>query len=111
MLVVAIRRDLAEQVGELTVVYLYSVDDLKAACEKNRRAREKEWPKAERIIEEETRRFMADLAHRATAPTIKRLKAQADEVKADELTRLFNKLGPIDAKAQAEITAAFDLGV
>ena len=58
---------------------------LPQVCERNRREREKEWPRAERIIEEETARFMADLHHRATAPTIKRLKARADEVKAEEL--------------------------
>ncbi|HEY2412863.1 MAG TPA: glutamyl-tRNA reductase [Pirellulaceae bacterium] len=104
----AIPRDFDEQIGELTGVYLYSIDDLKAACEKNRREREEEWPRAERIIEEETRRFMADLHHRATAPTIKRLKLRAEEVKADELARLLNKLGPIDPKIQAEITATLD---
>lgn len=104
----AIPRDFDGQIGELTGVYLYSIDDLKAASEKNRREREQEWPRAERIIEEETRRFMADLHHRATAPTIKRLKLRAEELKADELARLFNKLGPIDAKTQAEINSAFD---
>ena len=92
----AIPRDFDPAIGELTGVYLYSIDDLQAACEKNRREREQEWPRAERIIEEETRRFMADLHHRATAPTIKRLKSRAEEVKADELARLFNKLGPVD---------------
>jgi len=104
----AIPRDFDPLIEQLTGVYLYSIDDLKAACEKNRREREREWPKAERIIDDETQRFMADLAHRATAPTIKRLKSQAEEVKADELGRLFNKLGPIDPKTQGEITAAFD---
>jgi glutamyl-tRNA reductase len=104
----AIPRDFDPLIEQLTGVYLYSIDDLKAACEKNRRERELEWPKAERIIEDETRRFMADLAHRATAPTIKRLKSQAEDVKADELARLFNKLGPVDAKTQSEITSAFD---
>jgi glutamyl-tRNA reductase len=104
----AIPRDFDPHIEQLTGVYLYSIDDLKAACEKNRREREQEWPRAERIIEEETRRFMADLAHRATAPTIKRLKSRAEQLKADELTRLMNKLGPIDAKTQSEINAAFD---
>jgi glutamyl-tRNA reductase len=104
----AIPRDFDPAIGDLMGVYLYSIDDLKAACEKNRLEREREWPRAERIIEEETRRFMADLHHRATAPTIKRLKSRADEVKADELTRLLNKLGPVDARTQAEITSAFD---
>ena len=104
----AIPRDFDPQIEQLPGVYLYSIDDLKAACERNRREREREWPLAERIIEDETRRFMADLHHRATAPTIKRLKSQAEQLKAEELARLFNKLGPTDAKAQAEITAAFD---
>ena len=104
----AIPRDFDPLIEQLTGVYLYSIDDLKAACEKNRREREQEWPRAERIIEEETRRFMADLHHRATAPTIKRLKSRADEVKADELARLFNKLGTLEPKTKDEITAAFD---
>jgi glutamyl-tRNA reductase len=104
----AIPRDFDPAIGELTGVYLYSIDDLSAACERNRREREEQWPRAERIIDEETRRFMADLHHRSTAPTIKRLKSRADEVKADELARLLNKLGPIDAKTQSEIAAAFD---
>jgi glutamyl-tRNA reductase len=105
----AIPRDFDPAVGDFTGVYLYSVDDLSAACAKNRREREREWPKAERIIEEETSRFMADLHHRATAPTIKRLKARADEVKTEELARLINKLGATaDAKTKAEIGAAFD---
>jgi glutamyl-tRNA reductase len=51
---------------------------------------------------------MADLHHRATAPTIKRLKARADEVKAEEIDRLLNKLSSLDAKTQAEIRQAFD---
>jgi glutamyl-tRNA reductase len=104
----AIPRDFDPQIEQLTGVYLYSIDDLKAACERNRRERELEWPRAERIIEEETRRFIADLHHRATAPTIKRLKSRADAVKTEELARLLNKLGPVDSKTQSDITAAFD---
>ncbi len=105
----AIPRDFDPAIGDYSGVYLYSVDDLAAACAQNKREREKEWPKAERIIEEETARFMADLHHRATAPTIKRLKARADEVKSEELSRLLNKLGTTaDPKTKAEITAAFD---
>jgi glutamyl-tRNA reductase len=104
----AIPRDFDPAIGDLAGVYLHSVDDLQAACDRNRREREKEWPKAERIIEEETRRFIADLHHRATAPTIRRLKQRADEVKADELARLFNKAGPLDPKLQSEITSFAD---
>jgi glutamyl-tRNA reductase len=111
----AIPRNFDPAIGQLTGVYLYSIDDLKAACERNRAERERQWPAAERIIEEETRRFMADLHHRATAPTIRRLKARADEVKAEELARLLNKLestpgqlGVQPDKIKTEIANAFD---
>jgi glutamyl-tRNA reductase len=105
----AVPRDFDPAVGDFAGVYLYSVDDLQKTCEKNRLARQREWPKAERIIEEETARFMTDLHHRSTGPTIKRLKARADEVKIEELTRLVNKLGPtLDPKVRAEVERAFD---
>ena len=105
----AIPRDFEPAVGDFPGVYLCTIDDLAKICQQNRREREKEWPKAEKIIEEETARFMADLHHRATAPTIRRLKARADEVKADELARLLNKLGQtLDPRAQDEIRIAFD---
>ena len=104
----AIPRDFDPAIGDLPGVYLYTIDDLSAACQRNRKEREKEWPKAERIIDEETARFMADLHHRATAPTIRRLKARADEVKADELKRLLSRLSELDPKAQEEIRMAFD---
>jgi glutamyl-tRNA reductase len=104
----AIPRDFDPAIADFSGTYLYSVDDLKAACERNRKEREREWPKAERIIEEESARFIADLHHRTTAPTIRRLKARADEVKAEELARLLNKLGALDARAKEEISKAFD---
>ena len=104
----AIPRDFDPAIGDLQGTYLCTIDDLSAACQRNRKEREKEWPKAEKIIDEETARFMADLHHRATAPTIRRLKARADEVKADELKRLLGRLAQVDAKTQEEIRIAFD---
>ncbi|MGV3605574.1 MAG: glutamyl-tRNA reductase [Planctomycetaceae bacterium] len=104
----AIPRDFDPAVGDFTGVYLCSIDDLAQACERNRRDREKEWPKAERIIAEETARFLADLNHRATGPTIRRLKARADEIKTEELARLLNKLGTIDERTNNEIRTSFE---
>lgn len=104
----AVPRDIEPAVGDFPGVYLYSIDDLKAVCEANRREREKEWPKAERIVAEETARFMNELAHRATGPTIQRLKAQADEVKGEELRRLLNRLSDLDDHSRSEIGRSFD---
>jgi glutamyl-tRNA reductase len=104
----AVPRDFDPAIGDLPGVYLYSVDDLKKTCEANRRAREKEWPRAERIIEEETARFMAELNHRSTGPTIRRLRQLAEDIKREELQRLFNKLGGVDERTQREVNHAFD---
>jgi len=104
----AVPRDFDPAIGDFLGVYLYSIDDLQKACDANRRAREKEWQKAERIIESETARFMADLHHRATGPTIKRLKARADQLKEDELRRLHNKLGEFDERTRDEVERSFD---
>ncbi len=104
----AVPRDIEPSVGDCLNVYLYSVDDLQVACEKNRKARKREWPKAERIIEHETSRFMTELNHRAAGPIIRRLKAQADDVKRDELKRLLNKLGDSDERVINEVTRFAD---
>lgn len=104
----AIPRDFDPAIGDLTGVYLYSIDDLQAVCERNRSERASEWPRAAKLIDEETQRFMADLAHRSTAPTIRRLKARAEEMKVAELARLFNKHGALEAKLKQDIETAFD---
>jgi glutamyl-tRNA reductase len=104
----ALPRDFEPAIGDRLGVYLYSIDDLQAACEKNRRDRDQELPSAIHIVEQETSRFMADLHHRATAPIIKRLREGWQQPKEDELRRLFNKLPDLDVKARDEIGQAFD---
>ena len=105
----AVPRDFDPAIDSHSGVYLYSVDDLQDACNRNRKEREKEWPKAERIIADESKRFMAELNHRSTGPTIRRLTSLAGEIKAAELQRLMNKVGDqLDERQQQEIAKAFD---
>ena len=93
-------RDFEPAIGDCLGVYLYSIDDLQDACQRNRRERDKELPAAMHIVEQETARFMADLHHRATAPIIKRLREGWQQPKEDELRRLFNKLPELDEQAR-----------
>ena len=104
----AVPRDFEPAIGDEPGVYLYSIDDLRQACERNRKARDKELPAAVRIIEQETRRFMAQLHHRATGPVIRRLRKGWQRPKEDELRRLFNKLPELDDQARDEIRQSFD---
>ncbi|MEN0111618.1 MAG: glutamyl-tRNA reductase [Planctomycetota bacterium] len=96
-------RDFDPAIGREVGVYLYSINDLSAACERNRQARRRELPRAERIVAEERQRFFVDARHRVSAPVIARLRAGLEQPKAAELDRLFNKLPDLDPAARREI--------
>jgi glutamyl-tRNA reductase len=104
----AIPRDFEPAIGDCLQVFLYSIDDLRAACEANRAERDADLPAALAIVEQETARFMADLYHRSTGPMIRRLKQDWQKPKEDELRRLFNKLPDLDDRSREEICQSFD---
>lgn len=104
----AVPCDFDPQVGESLGVYLYSLDDLTHACEKNKQARQKELPAAEKIVVQETERFFADAHHRATAPVICGLRQGFSQPKEAELQRLFNKLPDLDEQTRDEISQFAD---
>ncbi|MCL2305339.1 MAG: glutamyl-tRNA reductase [Planctomycetaceae bacterium] len=104
----AVPRDIEPSIGDLPDVYLYSIDDLQAACEKNRRLRDQEVPKAKKILEQENERFYNDLRARKTGEIIKQLREGWNSRKEEELRRLFNKLPDLNEQEQAEIRYSFD---
>ena len=106
----AVPRDFDASLDDFPNLYLYQIDDLQAACQRNRHEREKEWPKAQRIITDETERLLSDLNHRATGPVIKRLREHAQQIKHDELERLLPKLHALGGEPamQKEIEKSLD---
>ena len=104
----AVPRDFDPAIGNRPGVYLYSVDDLREACRRNRSQREKELPAALRIIENETDRFVASLHQRAIGPVVKQLRQGWQRPKEQELQRLFDKLPGLDDRSRAEISQALD---
>ncbi len=90
-------RDFAADVADVDdSVFLYDIDDLKAACEQNRRARSGEISIAQEIIDAATARFMQDLHHRTTGPVISRLKREWHEISHQELELLFRRVSHLD---------------
>ena len=98
-------RDFDPAVGRRPDVYLYSIDDLQAACQRNRQKRDQELPAALRIIDQETERFMGDLYHRATGPVIRQLKEGWQRPKEEEFERLLGKLPELDPRQRARCAA------
>lgn len=108
LLDLAVPRNIDPLMADQLSVYLYTLDDLSRVCETNQKEREKQWPAAETILNEETDRYIAQWYHHATGPIIEQLKLQADEIKDLELTRLLNRIEETDEKTEHEIRRGFD---
>ncbi|MGD9637080.1 MAG: glutamyl-tRNA reductase, partial [Pirellulales bacterium] len=104
----AVPRDFDPAIGEELGVYLYGIEDLKEACDRNRTQRGKELPAAEAIVDEETRRFVAEVRHKATGPVIARFRAGLEKSQLEELERLFTRLPNLDDRARNEIVQFAD---
>lgn len=104
----AVPRDFDPAIGRRPNVYLFSIDDLKAACDENRRQRDGELPTALGIVEEEAERFVAEQFRRAAAPVIEQLRQGWQKPKEEELRRLLGRLPGLDPRAEEEIRRSFD---
>ena len=106
----AVPRDFEPGIGRMPGVYLYSVDDLQAVCDRNRTFREQQLPKAQKIIREESDRLLGDWDHRSSGATIRALREQAEQMKQMELSRLLAKQAMMSTtpEMQQEIEAAFE---
>ncbi len=99
----AMPRDFDPAISDELGTYLYSIDDLSAACQQNRKSRQRELPRAEKIIADETRQFLTDARLQTSSPLIVQLREEWSVVKQAELARLMNKLEGVDEATQAEI--------
>jgi glutamyl-tRNA reductase len=104
----AVPRDFDPAIGGRPDVYLYSVDDLQAACRRNQAQRDKELPAARAIIDQETAAFMAELYRRATGPVIRQLREGWQKPKEEEVRRLLDRLPGLDDRGRDEIRQSFD---
>jgi len=108
MLDICVPRNIEAAIGRLPNVYLYSIDDLAKVCQKNRERRDQEIPKAQKIIAQETERFLQEIRRRDTTDIIRQLRDGWNQIKENEEYRLFNRIPDCDPKTKEEIRYAFD---
>ncbi|MBU0674838.1 MAG: glutamyl-tRNA reductase [Proteobacteria bacterium] len=95
---IAVPRDLDPELNNLDNVYLYDIDDLKNVVDINKAERDKEAARGERIVIEETMKFMQWLAGLALAPTIMDLRTKADGICRAEIDRTLSHLKELSPK-------------
>ena len=95
---IALPRDVEAAVGELDNVFLYDLDDLRAAAAANLDRREEDVPAAQRIIAEEVRTFWDWVAGLAAVPVVREFREEMEKVRTTELAAALKRIGPLSAE-------------
>lgn len=98
---IALPRDVEPRVAQIENVFLYDLDDLRAAAAANLEKREENLPAAELIIAEEAQKYWDWLAGLAAVPVVRKFREEMDRMREAELTVALRKLGPLSPE-QAE---------
>lgn len=100
MVDIAVPRDIEAQVDELDDVYLYTVDDLRAVIDENRKSREDEAKKADLIVAEGVGQYQSEMRALQAVSTIKAYRQKAESLRDVELDKARKSLeSGVDADA------------
>lgn len=103
---IALPRDVEPAVGTLDNVFLYDLDDLRAAASANLERREEDVPAARAIITEEVQKFWDWVAGLAAVPVVREFRDEMDRLRSTELAAAFKRIGPLSPE-QAEAIEQF----
>jgi glutamyl-tRNA reductase len=92
---IALPRDVDADVGELDNVFLYDLDDLRAAAAANLERREEDLPAARRIVAEEAQKYWDWVAGLSAVPVVREFREEMDKVRSAELALALKRLGPV----------------
>jgi len=100
MVDIAVPRDIEPQVGDLSDVYLYTVDDLKSVIDVNVKSREGAAEEAEILITQGCERFLNQMRSTQVSDSLKSFRAHAETLQQRELDKALKALrGGADAEA------------
>ncbi len=103
---IALPRDVEGAVGELDNVFLYDLDDLRAAAAANLERREENVPAAQGIIAQEAEKYWDWVAGLAAVPVVRSFREEMDRLRSTELAAALRRLGPLSPE-QAETIEHF----
>jgi len=98
---IALPRDVEANVGALENVFLYDLDDLRAAAAANLERRQEDVPAAEAIISGEVEKYWQWLAGLAAVPVVADFRARMEQLRADEVAMALRRIDGLSSE-QAE---------
>jgi glutamyl-tRNA reductase len=103
---IALPRDVEAAVGEIDNVFLYDLDDLRAAAEANLEQRAEDVPAARQILADEVQKYWDWVAGLAAVPVVREFRDEMDRLRTAELAAALRRLGPLSPE-QAEAIEQF----
>jgi len=101
----AVPRNVEPSANEVENVYVYDLDDLERVAAQNRDLRGGELGRAEAIVEEELRTFLAAQRERSGVPVLARLRQRAQSIAEGEVERALATLGPLSDRQAKSVRA------
>ena len=95
---IAVPRDVEPEVAAIAGVSLYNIDNLNAVVDSNKRERQREAKKAERILEAEAKELTDRFRYLSYQPVLSQLKDKAETIRQREVKRALAKLPDISAE-------------
>ena len=96
-------RDVEREVGTLSNVYLYDLDDLQGVVSANLARRNGELPAAESVIGQEVESYWQWVAGLAAVPVLTQLREEMNRVRERELGLAMRRLGDVSPEQRAVI--------
>jgi glutamyl-tRNA reductase len=100
---IALPRDVEPDVGRLSNVFLYNLDDLQAVVSANLERRRDELPSAEALIGGEMLRYWDWLAGLSAVPVLTEMRAQMESVRERELRDTLRRLQHLSPEERAAV--------
>ena len=92
MVDIAVPRDIEQQVGELSDIYLYTIDDLTEIVDENKRNRESEARKADKLIDKGVDNYLQQLRSLDVVSTLKAYRQKSEQTRDIELEKALKQL-------------------
>jgi glutamyl-tRNA reductase len=100
---IALPRDVDSAVGDLDNVFLYDLDDLRAAAAANLERREENVPAAREVIAAEVQKYWDWVAGLTAVPVVREFREEMDRLRSTELAAALRRLGSLTAEQSAAI--------
>ena len=108
---IGVPRNISADVGALSGVESYDVDDLQEVVARNQEARREMAAEAEGMLREESRLFLEWWDGLEAVPLVNRLRRQLEDIREQELQKALSRMGPDLSARERKVVEALSKGI